>query len=206
MDKRTAVISALFEKKNKRKPKDSKELQTFIKQQGGDEFLKKVDEYINQAEAEHSKQAQKAEHGAKLQYFKSLKNKCAEGEKLVYFRSGGKAGCGCVKAEEGVAAPKKALNAVDKFKAIKKAGFGDTITRIADVTGSQGGFKRAVAEKKTKEKKNKPVTKPATGPKNFKNDYSSKRVKDSENDYLKGVADVRKNCNGSKFKSKIKVS
>lgn len=59
MDKRSAVISALFEKKNKRKPKNSQELQDFVKSQGGDEFLKKVDEYIAQAEKEQTKQAQK---------------------------------------------------------------------------------------------------------------------------------------------------
>jgi hypothetical protein len=51
-NKRDAVISALFEKKNKRKPKNSQELQDFVQSQGGEEFLKKVDEYITQAEKE----------------------------------------------------------------------------------------------------------------------------------------------------------
>jgi hypothetical protein len=49
-NKRDAVIAALFEKKNKRKPKNSQELQDFVQSQGGEEFLKKVDEYIAQAE------------------------------------------------------------------------------------------------------------------------------------------------------------
>ena len=120
MDKRSAVISALFEKKNKRKPKDSQELQAFIKSQGGDEFLKKVDEYIVQAEKEQTKQAQKAEHGAKLQYFRHLKNQCAEDEELVYYKKGGTVDCGCQKKQKGGNVPPNKQSAVDKFKAKKR--------------------------------------------------------------------------------------
>lgn len=153
MDKRSAVISALFEKKNKRKPKNSQELQDFIKSQGGDEFLKKVDEYIEQAEKEQTKQAQKAEHGTKLQYLKSLKNKCNEDEELVYYKKGGSVKCGCKKKEEGGEINKtKSGNPIERFKA-KKASLGDILTRIADATGSQDGFKKAKkdAEKLKKE-------------------------------------------------------
>lgn len=153
MDKRSAVISALFEKKNKRKPKNSQELQDFVKSQGGDEFLKKVDEYIDQAEKEQTKQAQKAEHGAKLQYLKSLKNKCNEDEELVYYKKGGSVNCGCKKKEEGGEINKaKSDNPIERFKA-KKASLGDILTRIADATGSQDGFKKAKkdAEKLKKE-------------------------------------------------------
>ena len=150
MDKRSAVISALFEKKNKRKPKNSQELQDFVKSQGGDEFLKKVDEYIDQAEKEQTKQAQKAEHGAKLQYLKSLKNKCNEDEELVYYKKGGSVDCGCKKKKGGEINKAKSDNSIERFKA-KKAFFGDTlITRIADATGSQGGFKNAQEKKKAK--------------------------------------------------------
>ena len=150
MDKRSAVISALFEKKNKRKPKNSQELQDFIKSQGGDEFLKKVDEYIEQAEKEQAKQAQKAEHGTKLQYLKSLKNKCNEDEELVYYKKGGSVKCGCKKKEEGGEINKtKSGNPIERFKA-KKASLGDILTRIADATGSQGGFKNAQEKKKAK--------------------------------------------------------
>ena len=117
MDKRIDVISALFEKNKKRKPKKSQELQDFVKSQGGDEFLKKVDEYIEQAEKEQTKQAQKAQHGAKLQYLKSLKNKCNEDEELVYYKKGGTVDCGCKKKmEEGGQTPKKKNNVIEKFK------------------------------------------------------------------------------------------
>ena len=59
---------------------------------------------------------QKAAHGAKLQYFKSLKHQCADDEELIYFKKGGSVDCGCVKKkmEEGGQAPKK--SPVDKFK------------------------------------------------------------------------------------------
>ena len=126
MDKRSAVISALFEKKNKRKPKNSQELQDFVKSQGGDEFLKKVDEYIDQAEKEQTKQAQKAEHGTKLQYLKSLKNKCNEDEELVYYKKGGTVDCGCVKKKGGEIDKAKSNNPVERFKA-KKASLGTTL-------------------------------------------------------------------------------
>lgn len=57
----------------------------------------------------------KAALGAKLNYIQRLKGNCPEGEELVYFKSGGKVGCGCVKkAEGGVKTPQ-----VDK-KPLKK--------------------------------------------------------------------------------------
>ena len=59
-------------------------------------------------------QVQVAKHGAKLQYLKSLKNKCAEDEKLYYFKKGGSVGCGCKKKEEGGKVTK--TSSVDKFK------------------------------------------------------------------------------------------
>ena len=119
-NKRDAVVSALFEKKNKRKPKNSQELQDFIQSQGGDEFLKKVDEYIAKAEKDQAQQAQKAAHGAKLQYFRNLKNKCAEDEELVYYKKGGKVDCGCQKKQKGGDIPPKKQSAVDKFKAQRR--------------------------------------------------------------------------------------
>ena len=59
--------------------------------------------------------AKKAEHGAKLEYVKGLKKTCAEDEELVYFKNGGKAGCGCKKKAKPV---KKAKcgTAIEKFK------------------------------------------------------------------------------------------
>lgn len=44
---------------------------------------------------------QKAAHGTKLQYFKSLKHKCADDEEVYYYKAGGSVGCGCRKIEKG---------------------------------------------------------------------------------------------------------
>ena len=106
-------------------------------------------------------QVQAARHGAKLQYLKSLKNQCPEGEELYYYKKGGSVGCGCKKKEDG-----------------------------GEVEKAQKG----------------------TVVKKFKNDYSSKRVKDSERDYFNGTADhtkpgVKKPTNKSvqKFKTRTKA-
>ena len=65
--------------------------------------------------------AKKAEHGAKLEYVKVLKKTCAEDEELVYFKNGGKTGCGCKKKVKPV---KKAKcgTAVEKFKKMQQGG------------------------------------------------------------------------------------
>lgn len=65
------------------------------------------------------KQAQKAAHGAKLQYLRTLKNRCAEDEEIVYYKRGGSLKCGCQKKEDG--GPFKnpvniAKNKIQKFK------------------------------------------------------------------------------------------
>lgn len=59
---------------------------------------------------------QAVKHGAKLNYLKSLKNKCAEDEELYYFKKGGKAGCGCKKKEDGGKVEDKKESVVSKFK------------------------------------------------------------------------------------------
>lgn len=63
-------------------------------------------------------QVQAAKRGAKLQYLKSLKNKCAEDEELYYFKKGGSVGCGCKKKEEGgkVTKTPEKNSSVEKFK------------------------------------------------------------------------------------------
>ena len=66
-------------------------------------------------------QKQKAKHGTKLQYIKSLKNQCAEDEELYYYKKGGSVGCGCKKKEDGgeiVSA--KCGSPVEKFKKARK--------------------------------------------------------------------------------------
>lgn len=63
-------------------------------------------------------QVQAAKHGAKLQYLKSLKNKCAEDEELYYFKKGGSIGCGCKKKEEGgkVTKTPEKNSSIERFK------------------------------------------------------------------------------------------
>lgn len=52
----------------------------------------------------------KAALGAKLNYIQRLKGNCPEGEELVYFKSGGKVDCGCVKKQNGGTTPSKPNN------------------------------------------------------------------------------------------------
>lgn len=51
---------------------------------------------------------QRAAHGAKLQYLKSLKNQCEDDEEVFYYKKGGHLNCGCkkkvVKANSGCSA------------------------------------------------------------------------------------------------------
>jgi hypothetical protein len=61
--------------------------------------------------------ARKAAHGAKLNYFRKLKNQCPEGEELYYYKKGGSVGCGCKKKEDGgEIVTAKEGSAVEKFK------------------------------------------------------------------------------------------
>ena len=102
---------------------------------------------------------QKAAHGAKLQYIKSLKHICPEGEELVYYKKGGSVTCGCKKKEQGGEVQEAKCGAAAKFKKIKKGKFG--ITAFAEaVTGSHGGFTRA--EKEQKEQKEQKKQSPKT--------------------------------------------
>ena len=94
--------------------KNQKDLEKYI-QQLGEEGLNKAYEEFTQL---MSQKAQKAAHGAKLRYIKSLKNQCNDDEELVYFKRGGSLDCGCVKKKETGGemdqTPKK--NPVQKFK------------------------------------------------------------------------------------------
>ena len=130
--------------------------------------LNKLDKEQQQALAQEyqqwkAKKKTKAAHGAKLDYIKSLKHICPEGEELVYFKQGGSVKCGCVgkKLEEGDKVEKTETGTVAKFKAIKKGRTGyksddkedsarrarSIVTFASTVTGQQAGFDRAAKEK-----------------------------------------------------------
>jgi hypothetical protein len=104
----------------KKQPKDENEINQLaqalvqLKQQDPKQFAQLV-------QLGQQAQSQKAEKGAKLNYIKSLKGQCPDGEELVYFKKGGMIDCGCQKKEKGgeVEQPKKA-NAVEEFKKGRK--------------------------------------------------------------------------------------
>lgn len=78
---------------------------------------------INQAAATFAEalQTPKAKHGAKLNYLKTLKHQCPEGEELYYYKRGGSVDCGCKKKEDGGEINKAQKGtAVDKFKKSRK--------------------------------------------------------------------------------------
>lgn len=157
-DKQKKVVSSIvkdFQNKYKRNPKDQKELAQFVQTQGGEKYIqRKTNEVLGKTQQEEQtpEQKQKALHGAKLNYFKSLKNQCAEDEEVVYYKKGGSVSCGCKKKEDGGQVKKDyGGSAIANFKAARKAKLGDTLTRMADATGSQGGFKKAQQAKQKQE-------------------------------------------------------
>lgn len=109
----------------KKQPKDENEINQLaqalvqLKQQDPEKFNQLVQ--LGQ-QAQQQQQATRAERGAKLNYIKSLKGHCPDGEELVYFKKGGMIECGCKKKEKGgeVEQPKKKSNAVDEFKKARK--------------------------------------------------------------------------------------
>lgn len=119
---------------DKNKEQEIKDFQNFIiaeaKSKGKDPnaYAKELGEdgmkeAYKRFQAQKQKKAQKALHGTKLQYFKSLKNQCPEGEELYYYKKGGSVGCGCKKKEDGGEVVKAGVGvtlAVNAFKASRK--------------------------------------------------------------------------------------
>lgn len=192
-------------KSNKKQPKSKEETQqlfvTFMKEKHPEEYKAAME---NQ-----QKQAQKAAHGAKLQYVKSLKNQCADDEELVYYHKKGGVVCGCQKKmQDGGPLKKKRENAVDKFKG--RANQEDTVhvnKRIYSVVGDNGKVKDSRFPAYSKEQYQKDLK--------SKKPDAKKRVEkaDMASAYKNGKK-IEKDCGGGsaikKFKakkgSKIKVS
>lgn len=85
----------------------------FMKEKHPEEYKQAVENQKKQQQA----QTQKALHGAKLNYFKSLKHQCAEDEEVVYYKKGGSVTCGCKKKENGGEVKKDCGgSAIAKFK------------------------------------------------------------------------------------------
>lgn len=102
--------------KNKQPKSEDETKQLFIA------FMKEKhpEEYKQAMENQQKQQATKALHGAKLNYFKSLKHQCAEDEEIVYYKKGGSVTCGCKKKEQGGEVKKDCGgSAIAKFKKMK---------------------------------------------------------------------------------------
>lgn len=196
-NKQKKVVSAIvkdFQKKNKRNPKDDKELAQFVQSQGGDKYIKRKTQEIlggEQTQEQTTEQKQKALHGAKLNYFKTLKHQCAEDEEVVYYKKGGGfVDCGCKKKDGGEVTKAKKGTVVDEFKNRKP------VPNLPTQEKNPGSTKQPMLD--------------ALKRKYHKNDYSSKTVKESQKDYDKGKGDhevkkcggkVKRDCGGSKLKA-----
>ena len=197
-------------KRNNKQPKSQEEVQDLLVTFITENKKKYPEEYAKIQEAQKQKTT-KALHGAKLNYFKSLKHQCAEGEELYYYKEGGAVGCGCKKKDGDEVVTAKSGSAVEKFKQIKKGKFG--VTALADATGSQGGFKKAEKKKLeyNKPRNNKPVTNVATQDKNpgstkqpMQEAEERARHKNNYNNLKKG-GEVKKECGGSKVIANFKA-
>ena len=99
----------------------------FMKEKHPEEYKQAVQNQQKQQQA----QAKKAAHGAKLNYFKFLKNQCAEDEEIVYYKKGGSVGCGCKKKEQGGEVKKDCGGSVvAKFKASRKMQSGGAAKKV----------------------------------------------------------------------------
>lgn len=102
--------------------KTEAELNKYLKSLSKEEQSKLKDEFTQYMQQKKAKAMKKAEKGAKLNYIRQLAHKCAEDEELVYFKRGGRVGCGCKKKEDGGVVKDKPTklcggSAVAKFKA-----------------------------------------------------------------------------------------
>lgn len=112
-DKEIQAFSNFIAQEAKAKGKDPKAYAKELGEEGLKEAYKRF-------QASQKKQAQKALHGAKLNYFKSLKNQCAEDEEVVYYKKGGSVGCGCKKKDTGGPITKDNPSWKTKFENRKK--------------------------------------------------------------------------------------
>lgn len=92
------------------------DLQAYAEQLGEEGIKAKYQEFMQKMQ---SRQSIKAQLGAKLTYYKSLKGSCPEGEELVYFKKGGRICKACQKKAQSMQEGKP-MNAVEEFKNKRK--------------------------------------------------------------------------------------
>ena len=119
--------------------KTEQDLTQKVKKLGKEGIKKYYDAFVQYKQ----KQAKKAAHGTKLTYFKHLKNQCQEGEEVVYYKVGGRVGCGCQKikkAKDGEEIPFKkgsktkkncgGIKFVKKGEKVHSAGMGCAVDKF----------------------------------------------------------------------------
>lgn len=144
----------------------------------------------------------KAAHGAKLDYVKSLKHICPEGEELVYFKQGGSVGCGCKKKEDGGEVVKANMGVVANFRKDQKK-------KQQQQNQQQQKPKWTDVEdnelKKLSEKKN-PTPQEKQKLQQLRNKFkNSSNTKDYEVEEGKKGMKVEKDCGGSSIVKKFKA-
>ena len=135
----------------------------FMKEKHPEEYKKAVENQQKQQQA----QTQKALHGAKLNYFKSLKHQCAEDEEVVYYKKGGSVTCGCKKKEQG--------------GEVKKDCGGSAIAKFKMRKGSTG---MELAEKKTTKKSLKQSSQQTNNQQN--NQQNSQKINPNDTIHVNG--------------------
>lgn len=201
-DKEVKEFQAFIVEEAKSKGKKPED---YAKELGEDGLKKAYQRFV----AYKQKKAQKALHGAKLNYFKSLKHQCAEDEEVVYYKRGGSVDCGCKKKEEGGEIPKSEAGWKANFKARKmqKAG---TIPPPEKRTKeqqkeidrkSQEDYDRGYGDHNVHPSNytKKQETKKKELPKNNKNNI--KMAKSPKVSASKGGSKIEKNCGGAVVKA-----
>jgi hypothetical protein len=126
--------------------------------QNGGESFQQVIQAIEQGDVQSAKQLIKklagtpmARYGAKLNYIRSLKGECPEGQEVKYFKQGGQMKCKCVDKAAGGEKVKDGKKEIADFK--KKKACGGLKAKFAD------GGKPKADNKKWTEKDDKKLLK-----------------------------------------------
>lgn len=139
---------------------------------------------------------QKAAHGAKLQYFRTLKHQCADDEELYYYKKGGLVDCGC-KKKEGGEVVKANMGVVANFKNDQKKKQQQQKPKWTDAEDNE---LKKLSEKKNLTPQDKQRLQQLR--EKFKN---SSNTKDYEVEEGKKGMKVEKNCGGSSIVKKFKA-
>ena len=210
------LLEEVYKKQTGKDPKqDQQGFGQFVNQLQQKTGIKDVGQFLDaiyqqaqqQASNQQPSQQQQtlaARHGAKLNYIKSLKNQCPEGQEPYYYKKGGMVKCGCAGKklmEDGG----KTESAIDKFKKAKKEQKGGTVGRaISKVAETTVSAAKKVYDKKVLKKLDPRTTKTLPGGK-YPDNWDSKDRETWERNYGEndeGAAVARK-CGGKVKKHQL---